>query len=190
MKRPTFLEGVGIALAASLTGSILFSALSPVMPDLPLLKLLIAGLGLAYSLYLFRRSSERLGRLVTAVVWLICAILIGLLDPPLTLYLALHIGLIWLIRSLYFHSSPLSALADLGLSGLGLAAAIWAALHTGSLLLTIWCFFLLQALFSAIPADLKKTTRDNRSSGHSTDRFQQAEQAAEAALCRLTSMHR
>lgn len=189
MKRPTFLEGVGIALAASLAGSILFSALSPVMPDLALLKLLIAGLGLAYSLYLFRRSRERLGRLVTITIWLICATLIWLLNPPLTLYLALHIGLIWLIRSLYFYSSPMAALADLGLSGLGLAAAIWAALNTGSLLLSIWCFFLLQALFSTIPANLKKTIPDDRSPGQPTDRFQQAEQAAEAALRRLTSTH-
>jgi len=107
MKRPTFLEGVGVALAASLTGSILFSALSPTMQNLPLLKLLIAGLGLAYTLYLFRRSRERLGRLVTGTVWLFSAAVIWLLDPPLTLYLLLHIGLIWLIRSLYLQQPGL-----------------------------------------------------------------------------------
>jgi len=36
------------------------------------------------------------------------------------MYLLVHLGLIWLIRSLYFYSSVLSALADLGLGGLGL----------------------------------------------------------------------
>lgn len=189
MKRPTFLEGVGVALAASLTGSILFSALSPAIPELSLLKLLIAGIGLAYTLYLFRRSRERLGRVVTATAWLICAMLIWLLNPPLILYLLLHIGLIWLIRSLYFYSSLVSALADLGLSGLGLAAAIWAAVHTGSLLLSIWCFFLLQALFSAIPSDLKRGSGVAVKTQETADPFQQAEQAAEAALRRLTSIH-
>lgn len=189
MKRPTFLEGVGVALAASLTGSILFSALSPTIQNLPLLKLLIAGLGLAYTLYLFRRSRERLGRMVTGTVWLISAAVIWLLDPPLTLYLLLHIGLIWLIRSLYFYGSLVSALADLGLSGLGLAAAIWAAVHTGSLLLSIWCFFLLQALFSTIPADLKKRSGIAEKAQETADPFQQAERAAEAALRRLSSIH-
>ncbi|WP_428610233.1 hypothetical protein [Sedimenticola sp.] len=189
MKRPRFFEGVGIALAASLTGAILFSALSPVLDSRLLLKWLIAGLGLAYSLYLIRRSRQRIGRLVSIAGWLLCAAAIWLLNPSLPLYLLLHITLIWLIRSLYFYNSLFSALADLGLSGLGLATACWAAIATGSLLLSIWCFFLLQALFSAIPADWKRRHRSNPSPDAAADRFYQAEQIAEAALRRLTATH-
>ncbi|WP_260293097.1 hypothetical protein [Sedimenticola hydrogenitrophicus] len=189
MKRPTFLEGVGLALAASLSGAILFSALAPVVGHSTILKLLIAGLGLTYTLYLLRRSGQRLGRVVTLSAWLLSSAIIWLLDPPLTLYLLLHIGLIWLIRSLYFYSSLFSALADLGLSGLGLAAASWALLQTGSLLLGIWCFFLLQALFCAIPSEMKKRPGPGAAGDETGDRFQQAEQAAETALRRLSSIH-
>lgn len=189
MKRPTFPEGAGIALAASLGGAILFSALSPVLANPGLIKLLIAGLGLAYVIYLLRRSRQRLGRVTMLSGWLIGAILVWLLNPPLVLYLLVHIGMIWLIRSLYFHNSLVSALADLGLCGLGLAAAVWALLQTGSLLLGIWSFFLLQALFSAIPADLRKRPTAGRPEHTRECRFQQAEQAAESALQRLSSSH-
>ncbi|MCW8945868.1 MAG: hypothetical protein OQK80_00265 [Sedimenticola sp.] len=189
MKHPTFIEGVGIALLASIAGSMLFTSLSPTMKNLQLVELIIAGLGLLYTLYLFSRSSERVGRVVTLSAWSVAAILIWFLNLPFTLYLLLHIGLIWLIRSLYFYTSPLSALADLGLSGLSIAAAVWAAIHTGSILLSIWCFFLLQALFTAIPADLKKRRPSKGTTRHQADRFQQAEQAAEAALRRLSSLN-
>ncbi len=186
MKRPTFLEGAAVALGASLASSILFSALSPFIPGPDLLKLLIAALGLAYTLYLFKRSPERLGQLVTLAGWALSTLTIWLLNPPLMPYLLLHIGLIWLIRSLYFYSSLFASLADLGLGGLGLAAALWAAVNSGSLLLSIWCFFLVQALFSAIPPKLKKRPAPATAADATADRFQQAEQAAETALRRLT----
>ncbi len=189
MKRPTFLEGVGIALVASLGGSILFTSLSPMLGSLSLVKLIIAGLGLFYTLYLFSRSPERLGRVVVFTAWSLSALVIWFINPPLTLYLLLHIGLIWLIRSLYFYSSILASLADLGLSGLSLAASVWAAVHTESILLSIWCFFLLQALFTAIPTNMKKRTAENSTEQPPIDRFQQAEQAAETALRRLSSIN-
>jgi hypothetical protein len=190
MKHPTFLEGVAVALIASIGGSILFTTVSPMMENLQLVKLLVAGLGLLYTLYLFSRSRERLGRIVTLSAWCISAAIIWIINPPLTLYLLMHIGLIWLIRSLYFYTSLFSALADLGLSGLSLAAAVWAAVHTGSIFLSIWCFFLLQALFTAIPSDLKKRTSSLVEKNiPPVDRFQQAEQAAEAALRRLSSLN-
>ena len=74
-----------------------------------------------------------------------------LLSPSLLLFLLLHCGFIWIVRSLYIHSGVLSAIADLALTALSLAAAVWATLQSGSLFLTIWCFFLTQALFVAIP---------------------------------------
>jgi len=188
MNRPGFIEGCGVALAASLGGSLLFALFSPLIGGDTLLRLLIAGLGLGYTLYLMRRSRQRTGRLVTLAAWSISALLIGLFIPDLTLYLLLHIGLLWLIRSLYFHSSLLPALADLGLSGLGAAAIAWALLQTGSLLLAIWSFFLLQAFFSAIPSLIGPATVQAERA-EPGDRFRQAERAAEAALQKLSSLH-
>ncbi|MCW8907348.1 MAG: hypothetical protein OQL28_08860 [Sedimenticola sp.] len=188
MNRPALLEGCGVALAASLTGSLLFALFSPMIGSDTLLRLLIAGLGFGYILYLMRRSGQKTGRLLTLAAWSVSTLLIGLLVSSLPLYLLLHIGLVWLIRSFYFHSSLFPAIADLGLSGLGAAAIVWALLQSGSLLLAIWCYFLLQAFFSTIPT-LGRPATGKSDQPERGDRFRRAEQAAEAALRKLSSTH-
>ncbi|MGH8576033.1 MAG: hypothetical protein ACREXX_07925 [Gammaproteobacteria bacterium] len=82
----------------------------------------------------------------------------------------------------------LSALADLGLNALSVMATVWAVRQTGSVLLGIWCFFLVQALFVAIPPAMQ---RKKRGSGEpeAEDRFQEAYRVAESALRSLTSIH-
>ena len=187
MKMPTFFEGVGVALAASLTGSVFYAALTPVFTSGGVLRLLIAGLGLGYVIYLLRRTPERIGRITTLAAWSVAAVITWVMTPPLTLYVLIHIGLVWLIRSLYFYSSLLSALADLGLGGLAFASAVWALVHTGSLFLALWCFFLVQALFVAIPPSMKQQAQV--ASSDPEDRFQHAHRAAEAALRKLSSIH-
>ena len=186
MKRPHFFEGVILALVASLTASLLYSLLAPYLPAEPLLQLLISGLTLAYVAYLLTRSKARVGRIVCLLLWLATATVCWLINPPLTVYLVIHIGLIWLIRSLYFYSSLLASLTDLGLGVLGLAALLWAIVQTSSLFLAIWSFFLVQALFSIIPKTLKKSTQT--ASSNNQAHFQVAQQRAESALRSLQSM--
>ncbi len=186
MKQPTFLEGVAVALAASLVGSVLYTALDTLFPGVPVVRLLIAGLGLAYLVYLLGRSTERVGRVTAAAAWLVVAGVLWFTHPPLLLYVCAHLGTLWLIRSLYFYSSALSALADLGLSGLGLAAAVTALARTGSVWLGIWSFFLVQALFVVIPKSVRRTSGTGRTG---EDRFQHAYRAAESAVRKLSSSH-
>ena len=89
-----------------------------------------------------------------------------------------------MIRSLYFHGSIVAALADLGIGALALAFAIWAAKSSGSVFLSIWCFFLVQALFVALPADIgAKAQRDDGSD----QPFKRAERSATAAIRRLAA---
>jgi hypothetical protein len=185
MKHPGFVEGVILALGASLSTSLLYSLLSPYLPTESLLRLLIAALALGYVLYLLRRSPIRLGQVVSLLLWLGSAALCWLMAPPLTLYLMVHIGLIWLIRSLYFYRSLIASLADLGLGALGLAATLWAIAQTSSLFLAIWCFFLVQALFVFIPKTLKQKSAPPP---ENPLRFEQARQRAERALRSLQSM--
>ena len=189
MKRPTFLEGASIALALSLAGSVLYTVVDTVYPGGPVLRLLIAGMGLAYIVYLLNRSPERVGRITAAAAWILVAGLLWFTDPPLLLYVCVHLGAIWLVRSLYFYSSALSALADLGLNGLGLAAAAWAVTRTGSVFLGIWCFFLVQALFVAIPKRISRKPGAASAGLESEDRFQHAYHVAETAVRKLTASH-
>jgi len=189
MKQPTFLEGVGVALATSLVGSMLYTAMEVVFPGVPVLRLLIAAIGLAYVVYLLSRSPERVGRITAAAAWLLVAGVLWFTHPPLMFYVLMHLGTLWLIRSLYFYSSALSALTDLGLNGLGLAAAIWAVTRTGSVFLGIWCFFLVQALFVIIPKSVNRKPGTGQAGHAREDRFQHAYRVADAAVRKLSSNH-
>jgi hypothetical protein len=189
MKQPTFPEGVSVALAASLAGSMLYTAMQVLFPGVPMLRLLIAGLGFAYVIYLLNRSPERVGRITTVAAWVVIAGVLWFAQPPLLLYVCVHLGTLWIIRSLYFYSSALSAFVDLGLNGLSLAAAIWAVTRTGSVFLGIWCFFLVQALFVLIPKSVHRNRGNAQASREGEDRFQRAYRVADAAVRKLSSNH-
>ena len=94
MKKPTFFEGVGVAFIVSAAGGVLFGMLSTLFAGGFVLRLLIAGIGLAYLLYLLSRSQERVGRITIIAAWAVAAVAIWFLSPSFALYLLLHIGLI------------------------------------------------------------------------------------------------
>ena len=189
MKRPTFLEGVVVALALSLVGAAVYSATSLFFSGGWLIRALIAALSLAYICYLISRSGQRLGSVTTLALWNFAAIAAWLLNPPLLIYTLLHLGLIWLVRSLYFYTSPLSAVVDMGLTGLSFMAAIWAIVESQSVFAGLWCFFLVQALFAAIPANFNQPRSKKQSEQTVEDQFDRAYHAAETALRQLYSNH-
>ena len=185
MKRPTFLEGVGVALAACVVGGALYLVLSPFFGWDSLVRALIAGLGLAYIVYLLNRSQARVGKVTVAGFWLAGAIGLWLVHPPLTVYLLFHAGAVWLVRSLYFYRSLIPAVLDLALISFGLVAAFWAVIETGSIFVALWCFFLCQALFTGIPGILRPKRREVADDAP----FQRAYRAGQAALRTLSSSH-
>jgi hypothetical protein len=92
--------------------------------------------------------------------------------------------MLWLVRSLYFYSSAFPALLDFGLSALSVSAAAWAMTRSGSLFLAIWCFFLVQAVFVAIPQRLGISAhRDTNKIDDGA--FEHARRRADAALRQL-----
>ncbi len=187
MKRPTFAHGAGIAFILSFCGAALYATVLPFVAGGGAFRLLVTLLAAAYVLYLLSSSKVRVGRVAIAALWLAAAAALWFASPTLALFLILHAVLIWLLRSLYFHSSVMPALLDLGLSGLGLAAGIWAALSSGSLFLGLWCFFLVQALFVGIPRSVAKAPA--RSGPHVDASFQRAHRNAEIALRKLSANH-
>jgi hypothetical protein len=187
IKTATFWEGITIALIASVVGSIVYVALSAFIIEDLVIRLLISGLSIAYLLYLLTRTKECVGRISVLFLWLIFIGALWIFSPPLPLYVIAHIFTIWLTRTLYFYASLFSALVDLGLNAFSVAAAFWACRHTGSVFLSIWCFFLVQALFVCIPGGAKKSSPDNSTSANHDAEFNRAYRVAEAAVRKLSS---
>jgi hypothetical protein len=106
------------------------------------------------------------------------------LDPTLVAWVFAQTFALWLLRSCYFHARPLAALCDAALCAGAIAAAAFGALHSRSLFLALWAYFLVQALFVLIPEAPGSSPAATASDPAS--RFDQAERTAEAALRRLT----
>lgn len=182
MKRPTLLRGALVALILSALGSVLFTALSLTMSSAIALRLVITLTAAAYTFYLLSISTERTGRWVTLSLCVIGTLGTWALWPSLFEFTLAHAIGIWLIRSLYLHGRPLTAAIDLGLSMLALAAAITTTVHTGSLMLTLWCYFLTQAAFVLIPGGSTKQPQ-----AATDDRFNRAYRTAESAARRIVT---
>ena len=187
-RNPSLGLGLGAAFVASACGAALIAALAPWFGGASAVRAVIALLGFAYVSYVISRSGERVGRITTVACWLAIASGAWLLGLPLAGYVLLHVGLIWLVRSLYYYSGIVPALADLGLSLLGAAFAAWAAQRSGSVWLALWCFFLLQAFHVLIPASLAQ--RGKAAPAAADDTFARAHRAAEGAVRRLSSSTR
>ena len=185
MKRPTFLHGVLVAAVLGFFASAVVATLTPFVGLDAVLRLAIPALGLAYLLYLLSRSKERVGRVTMLSLWGVLAAVTWWIAPPLPFYLLLHVGAIWLVRSLYFYSGVLPALMDLGLSALSIAATVWAISRSGSVFLATWCFFLVQALFVMIPPAIKSKQKPERNTAAASENFEHARRQADEALRQL-----
>jgi len=185
MKRPTFVHGAIVAAVLGFSASAVVATLTPFVGLGAVLRLTIPALGLAYLLYLFSRSDERTGRVTTILLWSALAAITWWVAPPLPLYLLIHVGAIWLVRSLYFYAGVLPALMDLGLSTLSVSATVWAITRSGSVFLATWCFFLVQALFVTIPPAVKGKKMATNNPAPNNDNFEQARRQADRALRHL-----
>lgn len=192
MKRPAFSEGILVAIAISLAVTVLFTVLSSLFPTRWLLQALIAGVSFSYVCYLLIRSQEKVGRLTVIVLWGVISVATWLFAPSTIIALFVHVGMIWLVRALYYYTSLLVALVDLGLSLFAMAAAIWTLSYTSSLFLCVWCFFLIQALFVVLPIDLTSSVTKPKhdatmQSSSNDDVFEQAYVSARSALRQITT---
>ena len=185
MKRPSFFHGVIIAAVLGFFASAIVATLTPFVGLGAVLRLVIPALAFAYLLYLFSRSDERIGRVTTLTLWGALAAIMWWVGPPLPLYLLVHVGAIWLVRSLYFYSGVMPALMDLGVSALSVSATVWAISRSGSVFLATWCFFLVQALFVAIPPAIKNRRKHPHTTASDNEDFERAKRNADEALRQL-----
>lgn len=185
MSRPGFPGGIVVAAVFAFSASAIAATLTPFLGFGSVIRLVIPALGLAYLLYLVSRSRTRVGRVATLSLWGALAAVSWWAAPPLPLYLLIHVAAVWLVRSLYFYSGIVPALMDLGLCALGLSASVWAITRSGSVFLAIWAFFLVQALFVAIPPAVKRKKAPERATTVDNGNFTRASRQADAALRQL-----
>lgn len=185
MKRHSFPHGVCFAAVLALLASIATTVLTPIVSAVVLYKLLVPALSLAYIVYFLARSPEKVGRVTTLALWTAVSAGAWIVAPPLSLYIALHVGAVWLIRSIYAYSSIVSALLDLGLNAAAVSSMYWAAVHSGSIFLAIWCFFLVQALFVTIPPEVIRQASGKAATDPEIEQFERARRRADAALRQL-----
>ena len=184
--KPTFFEGMTVALIASIVITVCAFVISHVFFSTGFLQILIACASAAYIGYLMIRSRERLGRLTVFATWSVVSVTAMIFAPSLAVFLVLQLSMIWVVRSLYYYNSLLTALADLGLMGLSTFVGLWVWLSTGSLLLSLWCFFLMQALFVFIPKHLKQSGSGGSVTHAPSAHFEHAYLAAENAVRQLS----
>jgi hypothetical protein len=187
MKTPSLFEGVVVAIVASLGSGILTAMLPIVTSEYNGIRILLSVLALGYLLYLMKRSNERTGRVVMVVIWLTVTLASLLLGASLTWFALVQLASIWIIRSLYFHTSILPSLLDLALVGFGLITASWAILQTGSVMTATWCFFLCQSLFVLIPVFRNRRHNQDGFIAVEQDRFQSAHRVALEAVRKLST---
>ena len=184
MKQPTLIDGIVVAVLISLGALITSILLGGLVAFGLLFELLLYGTSLAYLLYLLKRSPARIGRVITIAAWAVICLIGWLFDLGLIQQVLLQAGLIWLVRSLHFHDSLLTAALDLGLVSAGLVAAWWAMLNTGSVVAATWTFLLVQALFCLLPA-LARNSQTNTSCA-TGDPFNSAHRVAVEAVRKLS----
>lgn len=149
--KTSFFRELGFGLVLSLAAGAIGLTLSVVFGPAAAIRAVVAGIGLVYVVRTLARSSEATGRVTIVLVWAVAAGGAWFLEVGLAAYVVLHVGMVWLVRSLYAYSRLTEAALDLGLSTLAVSFALWALVRTESVFLAVWCFSLVQAMHVAIP---------------------------------------
>lgn len=186
MKSPGIIDGLIVALVISLSAGAASLVLGGFIAYATLFNLVLCGSTLIYLVYLLKRSKAKVGRVVVIAGWAAASLGCWILDLQLFEQVLVQAGIIWLVRSLYFHGSILSAAVDFGLISVGLAASAWAMVNTGSLGGALWSFFLVQALFCWIPDLARRQPGDLYRHQHDQSSFQSAHRVALDAVRKLT----
>lgn len=185
MKKPTFFEGVSIALLSGISAMILFAVLSLFLLSGELIRITVALFSFLYILYLFSRSNQRLGRMTVLFVWFVATATALFFSDSLLIHFAIQLIMVSLVRSLYFYDSLFSALTDMVLSVTSVIISIFVWDKTGNLLLTFWCLFLVQALFVYIPKNFFQNKNQNSEKELPDEKFENAYRIANSAVAKL-----
>ena len=109
MKTPGIVDGVVVALVISLGAAVASLLLGGFIGYGTLFNAVLLAATLTYLLYLFRRSSARVGRVVMLAGWSAISLACWLFDLLLFEQVLIQAGFIWLVRALYFRGTRFRA---------------------------------------------------------------------------------
>lgn len=182
MKGTGFTRTVIRAFVLSVGGATLHALAVPALGAESAFRVVVPTVGLAYVVAVISSSRVQYGKAIAITVWTVCAGAAWMAQPTMGLLVAAHVTILWLARSLFRAHTGFGVLLDAGLCALAVAAAFWAAVETGSLFLSLWCFFLTLSMDTAMPLAWTGSVRN----ADSAERFERAHQSASAALRRLS----
>ncbi len=182
----SFTQGVLVALALALVAGALVSV-TPLFlahwPDALRHSIsLIGGLYFAYQLNCSPRKSGRVSLAFTAVILVAAQVAFAMSTLGVV---ATTLCLLWITRTWLYQRTPLQALLDFGLWVLSGFAAVTIFHSTGSFGLSVWGFFLVQALWPQLAALATRVVAPDHNPPGQTDLLQQLRRAtanADAAL--------
>jgi hypothetical protein len=183
MKTPGIIDGIVVAIIISLGAGVAKLLLGSFITYGSLFNLVLYAATLVYLVYLLKRSGARTGRVIVIAGWGLISLACWFFDILLFEQVLIQAGFIWLVRSLYFHNSLVSAALDFGLVSVGLAASAWTMVNTASLPAALWSFFLVQALFCWVPQIARPRTAGMQ---QEQSPFQSAHRVALDAVRKLT----
>jgi hypothetical protein len=188
MQRPTLLEGICVALVASLAIGPLIAVLHLGLGTVMAWKGALVVVAYTYIVYLLIRCGKRPGRTVLALLSLLVCLACLVVAVHWSTLALVVMALVGGMRAYVYSPSLVPGLLHGGLCLLGLGTALWTYTHSSSLALASWSFFLVQAMFVLLPTRLGQQPHKapHAPGSQEVDDFVVAHQAAQKALRRLS----
>lgn len=181
MNNFSFFRNVIAALVLSTVAAAVYGALQPFAdsPDALRAALLITALG--YLAFLLRQLQPPFGMILILAGALLTSIAMLLFNPPLLVWFGVLSAQLWLVRCVLRYQHLTHCVLDALINGLAGCVGLSVLLHTHSVWLGSWSYFLALAFCTLLPSrqqSVSAVTPD--ASG-----FEQAHSSAESALYRL-----
>lgn len=151
--------------------------------------LLIPLLAALYLLWLLISHRQHRGASLVFVGWVILAAAIYGLGLNLMTSIFSCVLLAWIVRSVMRYRRLHGIAADAALSVAAIGVALSVAGYSHSVFLSIWSYFLVQALVFLMPEQKQRNGKRSNHDNSSMERFEKARASAQAALQQINSVH-
>lgn len=177
----SFFRNVVAALVLSTVASAVHGALQPFVGSADALRVSLLITVLGYLAFLLQQLRPPFGMVLILAGALLTSFALLLFNPPLLVWLGMLAAMLWLVRCVLRYQHLTHCALDALINALAGCVGLSVLLHTHSLWLGVWSYFLALAFCALLPSRQQASTES-----HSYfSSFQQARSSAESALRRL-----